>query len=148
MCSHLVLYHPSPTWTQPNQNISRFVSLETSIFMKLKKRTVPYLYLSVVTDGFDRCCASQGALCPAGAELHHNLGPAHQACDRTPVLNQLFLLLLQGRGKPDITSCSGPSQSSDESNQFKSLSIIFKPSVAEIGRTELMSLPANSSVEG
>lgn len=72
--------------------------MRTSMFMKYNTWWVPYLYLSVVADGFDGCCASQGALCAAGAELHHSLGPAHQACHSTPVLNQLLLLLLQDRG--------------------------------------------------
>lgn len=53
-----------------------------------------YLYLPVVTDGADGRGASQGALGAAGEELHHRLGPAHQAGHRAAVLNQLLLLLL------------------------------------------------------
>lgn len=68
------------------------------MFMEYNTWGVPYLYLSVVADGFDGCCAPQGALCAAGAEQHHSLGPAHQARHRTPVLNQLLLLLLRDRG--------------------------------------------------
>lgn len=56
---------------------------------------VPYLDLLVVTDGFDGCCSSQSALCTAGAQLHHRLGPAHQASYCTPILNELLFLLLQ-----------------------------------------------------
>lgn len=67
-------------------------------------RWVAYLDLPVVADGSDGCGASQGALCAAGAELHHRLGPAHQAGQRTPVLNQLLLLLLQETGSHTLTS--------------------------------------------
>lgn len=69
------------------------------MFMRYNIWWVPYLYLSVVADGFDGRCGSQGALGAAWAELHHRLGPAHQARHRTPVLNQLLLLLLQDREK-------------------------------------------------
>lgn len=71
--------------------------MHTSKSVTHNTRWVPYLYLSVVADGFDGCRGSQGALCVAGAELHHRLGPTHQARHRTPVLNQLLLLLLQDR---------------------------------------------------
>lgn len=71
--------------------------MHTSMFLERNNWWVSYLYLSVVADGFDGCCGSQDALCAAGVELHQRLGPAHQARHRTPVLNQLLLLLLQGR---------------------------------------------------
>lgn len=57
--------------------------------------SAPYLYLSVVADGPYGRGGSQGALCAAGPELHHRLGPAHQARHRAAVLNQLLLLLLR-----------------------------------------------------
>lgn len=54
-----------------------------------------YLDLFVVADGSDGRGDVQRALCAAGAELHHRLGPPHEACHRTPILDKLFLLLLQ-----------------------------------------------------
>lgn len=89
--------------------------MHTHMFMKWNIWWVAYLYLSVVTDGLNGCRGSQGALCVAGAELHHRLRSADQACHRAAVLNQLLLLLLQGR-----------------ENHSNCQSSVFRPSSLEI----------------
>lgn len=58
-------------------------------------RLVTYLNLSVVANGFDGRCVSQGRVCAARTELDHSLGPAHQAGHSAAVFNQLLLLLLR-----------------------------------------------------
>lgn len=73
-----------PIWT-------RFVSALTLNLTVLLR----YLDLFVVADGSDRRGGVQRVLCAAGAELHHRLGPAHEARHRTPILDQLLLLLLR-----------------------------------------------------
>lgn len=54
-----------------------------------------YLDLPVVADGSDGRRGPQGALGAAGAQLHHRLGPAHQAGYCAAILDELLLLLLQ-----------------------------------------------------
>lgn len=66
----------------------------TTWYVKSGTRWVRYLYLTVVTDGFDGCGRSQGGFCTSGVKLHNRFGPAHQACHCATVFNQLLLLLL------------------------------------------------------
>lgn len=61
-----------------------------------------YLDLFVVAHGSDGRGGVQRALGAAGAELHHRLGPTHEARHRAPILDQLLLLLLQEINKPSL----------------------------------------------
>lgn len=69
-----------------------------SIFTECPTQRISYLYLPVVTDGFNERCAFQSVLRTAGAELHDGLGSTHQAGHGAPVFNQLFFLLLLTNG--------------------------------------------------
>ena len=63
-------------------------------------RTEPYLYLSVVTDGFHRDGGSDQAFWVPGLELDDSLGPAHKPRHAAPVLEKLFLLILEESDSP------------------------------------------------
>lgn len=58
-----------------------------------------YLYLAVVTDGFDRQGGADGAVWAAWLQLDDVLGPPHQTNHRATVLKELLLLILGTDGE-------------------------------------------------
>lgn len=59
------------------------------------RRTSVYLYLTIITDGFDRDGGSDGAFGVPGSELYNALGFPHQAGHSAAVLQELLFLILE-----------------------------------------------------
>lgn len=64
----------------------------------------PHLHLLVVTHGQQRHTAPHGLGWAAGLQLYHSLGPLSQACEVSPVLIQLVLLVLQRKTAQRLSS--------------------------------------------